>query len=109
MAVDRDHGGDEPAAGVEVPRAVHPLVYGVVRLMEMSEALLALVVMLCVFFAALTIWAVAATVGDLVDRWAVAKMEELKKENERLKKSLGEKEKENEDEQGTDVEGDDHL
>lgn len=79
--------------------------------MEMSEALLALVVMLCVFFAALTIWAVVATVGDLVDRWAVAKMEELKKENERLKKSLGEKEKENEDEdeQGTDVEGDDHL
>ena len=77
--------------------------------MEMSEELLALVVMLCVFFAALTIWAVATTVGDLVDRWAVAKMEELKKENERLKKSLGEKEKENEDEQGTDVEGDDHL
>ena len=77
--------------------------------MEMSEALLALVVMLCVFFAAMTIWAVGATVGDLVDRWAVAKMEELKKENERLKKSIGEKEKENEDEQGTDVEGDDHL
>ena len=77
--------------------------------MEMSEALLALVVMLCVFFAAMTIWAVVATVGDLVDRWAVAKMEELKKENEQLKKSLGEKEKENEDEQGTDVEGDDHL
>lgn len=77
--------------------------------MEMSEALLALVVMLCVFFAAMTIWAVVATVGDLVDRWAVAKMEELKKENERLKKSIGEKEKENEDEQGTDVEGDDHL
>lgn len=77
--------------------------------MEMSDALLALVVMLCVFFAAMTIWAVAATVGDLVDRWAVGRMEELKKENERLKKSLGEKEKENEDEQGTDVEGDDHL
>lgn len=65
--------------------------------MEMSEALLALVVMLCVFFAVMTIWAVAATVGDLVDRWAVGRMEELKKENERLKKSLGEKEKENED------------
>ena len=65
--------------------------------MEMSDALLALVVMLCVFFAAMTIWAVAATVGDLVDRWAVGRMEELKKENERLKKSLGEKEKENED------------
>ena len=77
--------------------------------MEMSEALLALVVMLCVFFAAMTIWAVVATVGDLVDRWAVGRMEELKKENEQLKKSLGEKEKENEDEQGTDVEGDDHL
>lgn len=65
--------------------------------MLMSDALLALVVMLCVFFASMTIWAVAATVGDLVDRWAVGRMEELKKENERLKKSLGEKEKENED------------